>query len=233
MKETHVRLPQWNITLAQMRGFLATDRHAGLIMTLRSEIITCIPTSAAILHLNEQLLSGPLSLMVSLCNLIQQIEFYCYQLLFFPTNPVFRSLFLRFPALPPKDTTVSGSKTWQWFGFSKAMSHAGLFSPQWASERSICPHMCLVGPALPTLLIAGDVLDLVQLTSKETRYIIVRRGTTGDQTEDGFVEPLNASTKRFGHKRLSCLAWSQSMGFSHYNRKQETLDMLHRQAPML
>lgn len=174
--------------------------------------------------MNNSSLGLSLSLMVSLCNPIQQIEFYCYLLLFFPPpfsqnhNPVFQSLFSRFfPSLSPKDTTASGSKTWQWFGFSKAMSHAGLFSPQWASEWSTCPHMCLVGPALPTLLIAGDVLDSVQLTSKETRYIIVRRGTTGDQTEDGFVEPPNPSTKRFGHKRLSCLAWSQSMGFSHYN----------------
>lgn len=115
----------------------------------------------------------------------------------FPQNhtPFFQSLslFSGFSLLSPKDTTVSGVKTWLWFGFSKAMSHAGLFSPQWTSGWSICPHMCSAGPALPTLLIAGDVLDSVQLTSKETRYIIVRRGTSGDQTEADFVRLLNLS----------------------------------------
>lgn len=176
-------------------------------------------------------LSLSLSLVVSSCSPMQQIESYCYQLptfqkavfwglcIFFTISPktTLLSFSLSFFLLSPKDTTVSGVKTWLWFGFSKAMSHAGLFSPQWTSGWSICPHMCSVGPALPTLLIAGDVLDSVQLTSKETRYIIVRRGTSGDQTEADFVRPLNLSTKCFGHKRLSCLAWSQSMRSSHFN----------------
>lgn len=37
-------------------------------MTLRSEIITCIPTNSAILHLNEQLFSGSLSHGVAQCD---------------------------------------------------------------------------------------------------------------------------------------------------------------------
>lgn len=174
-------------------------QQTGLIMTLRSEIIMCIPTNTGILHLNEQLYSWSqsLSLMVSSCNkypllmtfqnamfdCLQSIWGLCFFSLFFQSLSLLSPFFL----LSPKDTTVSGIKAWLWFGFSKAMSHAGLFSPQWASEWSICPHTRSVGPALPTLLIAGDVLDLVQLTQKQTRYIIVQRGTSGDQTEADFV----------------------------------------------
>lgn len=210
-----------------------TVQQAGLIMTLRSEIITRIPTNTAILHLDEQLLSGSLSLsrgvfmqpnatnriLLLPATDISKGGVLGFMHFFFTISPktTLLSFSLSFFLLSPKDTTVSGVKTWLWFGFSKAMSHAGLFSPQWTSGWSICPHMCSVGPALPTLLIAGDVLDSVQLTSKETRYIIVRRGTSGDQTEADFVRPLNLSTKCFGHKRLSCLAWSQSMRFSHFN----------------
>lgn len=118
-------------------------------MTVRSEIITCIPTNTAIPHLSAQLLSGPLSLLtVSSPTPVQQMEPFSYKLLTFPqaifmdlcfshnspkTTIFTRSLSLSYEDffLPPcpKDTAVSGVKTWLWFGFSKAMSRAGLLFP--------------------------------------------------------------------------------------------------------
>lgn len=125
-------------------------------------------------------------------------------------------IFFSFPPAPrSKDTTVSGVKTWLWFGFSKAMSRAGLPPrppSQWASERSGCPHMCSVGPALPTLLIAGDVLDSVQLTSTRLDASLSEEVPLETRTE--FV---NKNT--FGHRRLSCLAWRQSVGLGRFNCK--------------
>ena len=113
--------------------------------------------------------------------------------------------------LSPKDTTVSGAETWLWFGFSKAMGHAGLFFPQWAPEWSLCPHMRSVGPALPTLLIAGDVLDSVQLTSEGTEIHHCPKGNLwrldrGSSTcvkQSDFAQPLNFVKK---------MLWTQASG---------------------
>lgn len=102
--------------------------------------------------------------------------FGLYLLTLYPKHTLFLSLFS--PFSPPEDATVSGLQP-GCGGFTKPMSRVGLFFPEWATEWSICPCVCSAGPALLTLLIAGVVLDSVQLTSKETRYIIVWRGTSG------------------------------------------------------
>ncbi|KAG7512907.1 hypothetical protein JOB18_042809 [Solea senegalensis] len=53
---------------------------------------------------------------------------------------------------------------------------------EWVSEWSLCPYMHSAGPALPTLLIAGDVLDSVQLTSKgKFDSSLSKRGTSGEK----------------------------------------------------
>lgn len=91
------------------------------------------------------------------------------------------------PLLPPKDTAVSGIRPGCGLVLAGQWAMQAFFSPQWAPEQSIYPQTCSAGPPLPTLLIASDVLDSVQLTSKETRYIIVPRGTSGDQTYTGSV----------------------------------------------
>lgn len=107
-------------------------------MTLRSEIITCIPTNSAILHPNEQLFSGSLSHGVAQCNkqthTITDISKSSVSGLmpFFTTLPKTTlpsfSLCLYFLKFSPSLLkTVSSVKTWLWFGFRKAMSHAGLF----------------------------------------------------------------------------------------------------------
>lgn len=123
--------------------------------------------------------------------------FHYFHTLFFLCLSLFSPSF----HLSPKDTSVSGVQTWLWFGFSKAMGHAGLFFPQWASEWSLCPHMSSVGPALPTLLIAGDVLDSVQVTSKGTEIHHCPRGnlwrpdrSSTSVKQSDFVQPLNLST---------------------------------------
>lgn len=100
---------------------------------------------------------------------------------------------------------------------------AFFFPPQWAPEWSIYPEMCSAGPPLPTILIASDVLDSVQLTSKETRCIIVPRGTSGDQTYTGSVcshqqNPSLATSAVV----LSCLAQCQSIRFSHFNQEKRS-----------
>lgn len=111
------------------------------------------------------------------------------------TVPVFILWGFFLPRPPrPKDTAVSGVRTWLWFGFSKAMSRAGLLSPpQWASEWSGCPHMCSVGPALPTLLIAGDVLDSVQLTSTRLDASLSEEGPL--ETRPEFVNKNTLDTR--------------------------------------
>lgn len=107
-----------------------------------------------------------------------------FRFLFFVTSPqhlVFAPSVSVFPFLPPKDTAVSGIRPGCGLILTGQWAMQAFFSPQWAPEWSIYPEMCSAGPALPTILIASDVLDSVQLTSKETRYIIVPRGTSGDQ----------------------------------------------------
>lgn len=151
----------------------------------------CILTNTVIPHLSEQLslfLSRGV-LVWTIANLTLtiywdsqgsfwslKVYFGLYFLTLYPTHTLFLSLFS--PFSPPEDTTVSGLQP-GCGGFTKAMRRVGLFFPEWASEWSICPCVCSAGPALLTLLIAGVVLDSVQLTSKETRYIIVWRGTSG------------------------------------------------------
>lgn len=43
----------------------------------------------------------------------------------------------------PKDTAVSGVKTWLWFGFSKAMSRAGLLSPRSGLLSGVAALTCV------------------------------------------------------------------------------------------
>lgn len=88
MKETRVRFPERFERCAGADVWLLsplTVEPAGLIMSVRSEIITCIPTNTAIPHLSAQLLSGPLSLLtVSSPSPVQQMEPFSYKLLTFP-----------------------------------------------------------------------------------------------------------------------------------------------------
>ncbi len=108
-------------------------------------------------------------------------------------HPLFASLL--------KTPVCQASKPGWGLVLARQWAMQAFFSPQWACEWSLCPHMRSVGPALPTLLIAGDVLDSVQLTSKgtEIHHCPKRnlwradRGSTCVKKSD-FVQPPKPST---------------------------------------
>lgn len=105
------------------------------------------------------------------------------------------------------------------------------FFPQWASEWSLCPHMRSVGPALPTLLIAGDVLDSVQLTSKgsQIHHCPKRNLWRPDRCstrvkQSDFVQPLNLSPNV-----LDTSVWAAQHGPVISIVKEKIMQILHRQ----
>ena len=89
-----------------------------------------------------------------------------------------------FSLLSPKDTAVSGAETWLWFGFSKAMGHAGLFFPHSGLLSGVFALTCVqLGLLYPHYWLQVMFWTQSSWPRRGLRYIIVRRGTSGDWTE--------------------------------------------------
>ncbi|KAK5607901.1 hypothetical protein CRENBAI_008967 [Crenichthys baileyi] len=83
-------------------------------------------------------------------------------------------------------------------------------APHRDSEQRLCPHMGSVGPTLPTLLIAGDVLDSVQLTSKGSQIHHCPQRNLWDPTETAHVLSSPTPSSQCTYHCYRCRASAQS-----------------------
>lgn len=202
-------------------------------MSVRSEIITCIPTNTAIPHLSAQLLSGPLSLLtVSSPSPVQQMEPFSYKLLTF-LQAIFMDLCFSHNS-PQNHNLYTASVFIVWGFFSSppvlktplcqaSKPGCGLvLAKQWAVQAFSPPAVGFWVEWLPSHVFGWacftHTIDCRWCSGSSpadldwTRCIIVRGGTTGDHTRI-------CQQKHFGHQSLSCLAWRQSVGVGRFNCK--------------
>lgn len=173
-------------------------------MTLRSEIITRIPTNTAFFtSINTHLLSH---CVLAWCVFMwptatnrpslsgatyHKAVFDCLRciLVLLPLKNIFDYFFkttLFSPPfhLSPKDTSVSGVQTFLWFGFSKPMGHASLFFSHSGLLSGVFALTCVqLGLLYPHYWLQVMVWTQSSWPRRGVRYIIVQRGTSRDQTE--------------------------------------------------
>lgn len=109
------------------------------------------------------------------------------------------------PIFPPV-SSVPGIQTWPRFGFSKPMGHAGLFffSPHSGLLSGVFALTCVqLGLLYPHYWLQVMFWTQSSWPRRGVRYIIVRRGTSGGQTEAAHVlSNLTLSSRRICQQTL-------------------------------